>query len=80
MQLYITEEKYVKNKQKYVCFGAKALKELEQISLGVEIINTIKSTDFKKIIYPTLNDEYIYFFHDTNDKKYLKNIDKILSQ
>ena len=78
MILYVVQDKYVSGNPKYICFGAKALKELASSVIALELIEKIYSKNFNKTNYN--EDEYGYYFLDTNNHKYLTDISNILSQ
>ncbi len=77
MKIYIVQEKFTHNPQKYVCFGRKALKEIsDNIAKTDPII--INSSEFNKENYP--EGEFGYIFEDTNNVAYFKKAHKILNQ
>ena len=79
MKLYLVEEKNILYPEKYLCFGYKALKELvDSLPCGVNKLNTIDSNEFSKEKYS--NEEYSYYTHNTNERKYLTSVKKILSK
>lgn len=78
MIFYIVEERYVANPVKYICFGLKALKEINSIGLGVKLLEKITEKDLIKNNYS--EKEYTFFFHDTNNHSYLNDVNKILSK
>lgn len=79
MKLYLVQEKHILHPEKYLCFGYKALRELvDSLPFGVNTLNTIDSKEFSKEKYS--NEEYSYYTHDTNDRKYLTSVQKILNK
>lgn len=79
MKLYLVQENHIIYPEKYLCFGYKALKELvDSLPCGVNRLKTIDSKEFSKEKYS--NEEYSYYTHDTNDRKYLAAVQKILKK